>query len=92
MVEAAGVEPASEINLKSGHPQVCLDFFGVQNSYPQISRFLCGLGNPPATSRVPIFDLIYFGGAKPLIRYWVTRLLGSPAIKQLVRNCMQRYR
>ena len=91
MVEAAGVEPASEINLKSGHPQVCLDFFGVQNSYPQISRFLCGLGNPPATSRVTILVLFISVGPTTYPSLG-NKVDGDPAIKQLVRNRMQRYR
>jgi len=64
-VEAAGVEPASETILKSGHSQVCLDFFGVQNSYPQISRFLCGLGSPPAIAGYH-FGLVIFGGTNHL--------------------------
>jgi len=90
MVEAAGVEPASETILNSGHPQVCLDFFGVQNSYPQISLFLCGLGNPPAKQGTILVLFISVGPTTyPILE---NKVIGNPAIKQLVRNCMQRYR
>ena len=68
-----------------------LDSFSKLTKYPQKSLLLCGLREPPASSRVTIVSLVYFGGTNHLSGF-DNKVTGNPAIMQLRRNRSQHCR